>query len=116
MYLISFKKGKSYVQNIQNLSFSDPIARAFLSKPELIYSLLDPETLKYVYEKHPSICEAASQLSAAVHEEKPSSKSNTDDSEGPMPPFAYNMDEMSDDDDDEEEMEVGEGNRYDTYS
>ena len=94
-------------KNIQNLSFSDPIARAFLSKPELIYSLLDPETLKYVYEKHPSICEAASQLSAAVHEEKPSSKSNTDDSEGPMPPFAYNMDEMSDDDDDEEEMEVG---------
>ena len=75
--------------------------------------MLDPDTLKYVYEKHPSICEAASQLSAAVHEEKPSAKSNNDDSEGPMPPFAYNMDEMSDDDDDEEEMEVGEGNRYD---
>ena len=42
------------------------------------------------------LCEAAYQLAAAVHEEKP--KAGTGSDEVPAP-FAFNLDEMSDDDD-----------------
>ena len=75
----------------------DPVACAFLAKPELLYSLLDPNTLKYVHEKHPGLYEAAVQIAAAVHEEKPSHKSDAqqaggsnEDAEVPTP-FAYNL-------------------------
>jgi len=83
----------------------DPVACAFLTRPELLYSLLDQDTLKYVHERHPGLCEAAYQLAAAVHEEK-NPKVDTD---APTP-FSFNMDEMSDDDDDED-METGEVSR-----
>ena len=83
-------------------------SRAFLSKPELIYSLLDPDTLKYIYEKHPSICEAAYQLCAAIHEEKTSAKGNGEET---LAPFAFNMDEDSDDEDEAEDMDTGDVNR-----
>ena len=83
-------------------------SRAFLSKPELIYSLLDPDTLKYIYEKHPSICEAANQLCAAIHEEKSSAKGSGEET---LAPFAFNMDEDSDDDDEAEDMDTGDVNR-----
>ena len=83
-------------------------SRAFLSKPELIYSLLDPDTLKYIYEKHPSICEAAYQLCAAIHEEKSSAKGGGEET---LAPFAFNMDEDSDDDDEAEDMDTGDVNR-----
>ena len=94
----------------------DPIACGFLSKPELLLSLLDPETYKYVYERHPGLAEAAHQLAATVHEEKPSTSTGGDAS-GPANPFAYNLDEMSDDDEDEDEdMDVGPVHRQNSLS
>jgi len=107
-------------QNLENFVATcsglanDPVACAFLTKPELLYSLLDPETLKYCMEKHPGLIDAANQIAAAVYEEeKSNNKSATsstamEESEAPNP-FAYNLDEMSDDDD--EEMETGEVQR-----
>lgn len=87
----------------------DPVACAFLSKPELLYSLLDQDTLKFVHERHPGLWEAAYQLAAAVHEEKPTPKSNATPEEAEVAnPFAYNLDEMSDEDDEGEDMETGE--------
>lgn len=82
----------------------DPISCAFLSKPELLISLLDPDTLKYVSEKHPGLVEAANNLAAAVHEEKPPAVPETGpgQAEEPAGLFGYNLD-MSDDD---EEMET----------
>ena len=75
----------------------DPVACAFLTKPELLYSLMDPNTLKYVHERHPGLYEAAYHIVAAVHEEKPTPKSDTqptggstEDAEVAMP-FAYNL-------------------------
>merc|ERR1711862_135561 len=59
----------------------------------------------YVHERHPGLCEAAYQLTAAVHEEK----NPKVDADAPTP-FSFNMDEMSDDDDDED-METGEVSR-----
>ena len=83
------------------------MACAFLTKPELLYSLLDPDTLKYCMEKHPGLIDAANQIAAAVYEEDKSSNRSSAMEEADMPnPFAYNLDEMSDDDD--EEMETGE--------
>ncbi len=100
----------SQKENMENLVAtcsglaSDPIAIAFLSKPELLYSLLDPETLKYVHKNHPALIEAASQIAGSVHEERPSpSTSGGRGGEDPPPPFAYNLDEMDDDDDEEED-------------
>ena len=88
----------------------DPIACGFLSKPELLLSLLDPDTYKYVYEKHPGLAEAAYQLAATVHEEKPSTSSGNDgESSGYANPLSYHLDEMSDDDDDDEDMDVSQG-------
>lgn len=85
------------------------MACAFLSKPELLYSLLDQDTLKFVHERHPGLWEAAYQLAAAVHEEKPTPKSNATPEEAEVAnPFAYNLDEMSDEDDEGEDMETGE--------
>ena len=106
-------------QNLENFVATcsglanDPVACAFLTKPELLYSLLDPDTLKYCMEKHPGLIDAANQIAAAVYEEeKSNNKSSTstamEESEAPNP-FAYNLDEMSDDDD--EEMETGEVQR-----
>ena len=88
----------------------DPIACGFLSKPELLLSLLDPDTYKYVYEKHPGLAEAAYQLAATVHEEKPSTSSGNDgESSGYANPLSYHLDEMSDDDDEDEDMDVSQG-------
>lgn len=86
----------------------DPVSCAFLTKPELLISLLDQETLKYVSERHPGLVEAANYLAAAVHEEKPASSSEAGPSHGEdaAAPFAYNLDDMSDDD---EEMEAAAG-------
>jgi len=88
----------------------DPIACGFLTKPELLLSLLDPDTYKYVYEKHPGLAEAAYQLAATVHEEKPSTSSGNDgESSGYANPLSYHLDEMSDDDDEDEDMDVSNG-------
>ena len=88
----------------------DPIACGFLTKPELLLSLLDPDTYKYVYEKHPGLAEAAYQLAATVHEEKPSTSSGNDgESSGYANPLSYHLDDMSDDDDEDEDMDVSQG-------
>ena len=82
-----------------------------MTKPELLHSLLDANTLKYVYEKHPGLIEAAYQLAAAVYEEKNLPKQANPGAQAEPEvsnPFSYNLDEMSDDDDDGDEMETGE--------
>jgi len=80
----------------------DLSAQAFLTRPELLIHLLDPETLKKVGEAHPSLCEAANNLAAAVHEEQVSGStpSQPQETQG----GSYFLDEMSD-----EEMEEDDG-------
>ena len=80
-----------------------------MTKPELLHSLLDHNTLKYVYERHPGLIDAVSQLAIAVHEEKTkaSNKEQNQTEAEVSNPFSYNLDEMSEDDDDED-METGE--------
>jgi len=91
----------------------DPVACAFISKPELMLSLLHPETFKYVAEKHPCLIEVANNLAneVAILESKPGASSSDQNKEGNSSgatnPFAYHLDEMSDDDfDDDESMET----------
>ncbi len=92
----------------------DPVALALLSKPEMLLMLLKMETVKKLGQQHPSLCEALSNLAAAVHEERATtSRTGPGPSagDGRVPaPFSYHLDELSgQDDDDEEQMEVGEG-------
>lgn len=79
----------------------DLTAQAFLTRPELLIHLLDPETLKKVAETHPSLCEAANNLAAAVHEEQASGSVPSQPQEAGG---SYFLDEMSD-----EEMEEDDG-------
>jgi len=88
----------------------DPVACAFLTKPELMLSLLHPDTFKYVAEKHPGLIEVANILAALVLESRPGDKdaeasggasSGAGAGAAAANPFAYHLDEMSDDDDDE---------------
>ena len=55
---------------------NDPVACAFLTKPELMLSLQHPDTFKYVAEKHPGLIEVANNLSAIVLESGASKDSN----------------------------------------
>jgi len=93
----------------------DPIACAFLSKPELMLSLKDQETFKYVAEKHPGLIEVANNLAALILESKPSADKDAAGGEAAAAaasnPFAYHLDDMSDDDydDDDDAMDTGEG-------
>jgi len=82
----------------------DPVACAFLSKPELMLSLLHPQTFKYVAEKHPGLIEVANNLAALILETKASEKDSEPSAAAAAAPnpFAYHLDEMSDDEDYEE--------------
>ena len=80
----------------------DQVAQGFLTRPELLLHLLDPDTLGKVAKSHPSLLEAANNLAAAVHEEQQSAGRG-----GEEPGAAageagaggsYYLDEMSDDD------------------
>merc|ERR1712037_1082593 len=76
---------------------TDLVAQAFLTRPELLLHLIEPETLTKVGEEHPSILEAAHNLAAAVHEEQSQGAGKEEErSTG----GSYYLDEMSD-----EEME-----------
>ena len=63
-------------ENMDNLAAAcqglseDQVAQGFLTRPELLLHLLDPDTLGKVAKSHPSLLEAAKNLSAAVHEEQ----------------------------------------------
>jgi len=99
-------------ENMENLAAAcpglqeDPIAQAFLTKPNLLIHLLDQDTLKLVAQKHPALLEAAHNLAAAVHEEvargntlsgsKSEIERDTDSS------ATYFLDEMSDEEMEEE--------------
>jgi len=90
----------------------DPVACAFLSKPELMLNLLHPDTFKYVAEKHPGLIEVANNLAALILESKPGSSGSAEKKSGDgggssssSNPFAYHLDEMSDEEYDEEEDE-----------
>jgi len=100
-------------ENMDNLAAAcqglsgDQVAQGFLTRPELLLHLLDPETLAKVAKSHPSLLEAAKNLSAAVHEEQQSAGRVGEEA---LPGGAgsgggsYYLDEMSDD-----EMEGEEG-------
>lgn len=92
--------------NMENLAAAVPglaedmSAQAFLTRPELLLHLLDPDTFKKVGEKHPSLCEAANNLAAAVHEEQATegAAAGQQQQEG----GSYFLDEMSDEEMEEE--------------
>lgn len=80
---------------------TDLVAQSFLTRPELLQHLLDPETLAKVGASHPCILEAANNLAAAVHEEQ--AKGGRDQEQAaPASGGSYYLDEMSDDDMEEE--------------
>jgi len=86
----------------------DQVAQGFLTRPELLLHLLDPDTLGKVAKSHPSLLEAANNLSAAVHEEQQSAgrggeAAGTGGREAGVG-GSYYLDEMSD-----EEMEGEDG-------
>jgi hypothetical protein len=91
---------------------TDPVAQAFLTRPQLLIHLLDQDTIKLVGEKHPALLEAAHNLAAAVHEEAASSRSSgsqtTDTTERETESSgAYFLDDMSDEEMDEDDGEAG---------
>jgi len=77
----------------------DMIAQGFLTKPELLLHLLNPDTLEKVAKNHPSLLEAAKNLSAAVHEEQQSAGRTGENVPGnpEVGGGSYYLDEMSDD-------------------
>lgn len=51
---------------------NDQLGKSFLTKPDLLTHLCDPETLSKIAKTHPCLLEAANNLAAAVHEEQQS--------------------------------------------
>ena len=50
----TYNVGPTYLDVILfYFTHQDPVACAFLTRPELLHSLLDQDTLKYVHERHP---------------------------------------------------------------
>ena len=75
-------------------------------------NLLHPDTFKYVAEKHPGLIEVANNLAALILESKPGSSGSAEKKSGDgagssssSNPFAYHLDEMSDEEYDDEEDE-----------
>jgi len=78
-------------------------AQAFLTRPELLLQLLDPDTLKRIGESHPSLIEAANNLAAAVHgEEQAMGGGGGARGEHEAAGGSYFLDEMSDEEMEEE--------------
>ena len=100
-------------ENLDNLCAAcpglseDSLAQAFLTKPDLLTHLCDPEVMAKITEAHPCLLEAAKNLAAAVHEEKQASarsgSSAAPESEASTGGGSYYLDEMSDDEMDTEE-------------
>lgn len=87
----------------------DKIAQAFLTRPELLGQMLDPDTLRRVGENHPALLEAAHNLAAAVHEEQASSgrgASSSSEPGGESEPGSYFLDEMSDEEMEEDDTDA----------
>jgi len=83
---------------------NDQLGKSFLTKPDLLTHLCDPETLGKIAKSHPSLLEAANNLAAAVHEEQQSAgRSGASEQEAAdrLGGGSYYLDEMSD-----EEMET----------
>lgn len=80
---------------------TDLVAQGFLTRPELLLHLLDPNTLAKVAAEHPCILEAAHNLAAAVHEEQATGTVRQGEQEQPSSTGtgggSYYLDEMSDD-------------------
>jgi len=79
---------------------TDLVAQAFLTRPELLLHLIEPETLTKVGEEHPSILEAAHNLAAAVHEEQSQGAAGKEEERSTG--GSYYLDEMSDEEMDED--------------
>ncbi|XP_040575526.1 ubiquitin-like protein 7 [Lepeophtheirus salmonis] len=91
----------SFIATCPNLA-GDRIAQSYLSKPEMLIHLLDPDTIIKVGKNHPGVIEAIEHLSALVQEEAKAVPSGSQNNE--ISPFSYHMDDMSDED---EEMSDG---------
>merc|ERR1719434_527344 len=78
---------------------TDLVAQAFLTRPELLLHLIEPDTLTKIGQEHPSILEAAHNLVAAVHEEQSQGAGKEEErSSG----GSYYLDEMSDEEMDDD--------------
>jgi len=78
---------------------TDLVAQAFLTRPELLLHLIEPDTLTKIGQEHPSILEAAHNLAAAVHEEQSQGAGKEEErSSG----GSYYLDEMSDEEMDDD--------------
>ena len=99
-------------ENMDNLSAACPglsddlLAQSFLTRPDLLAHLCDPEILKKMAETHPCLLEAANNLAAAVHEEEQSSSRTAPATAAATEAGSYYLDEMSD-----EEMETDEAHQ-----
>ena len=99
-------------ENMENLAAACPglshdlVAQSFLTRPDLLAQLCDPETLNSLARTQPALLEAANNLAAAVHEEQQSLGRSRVASQGEAGTSggSYYLDEMSD-----EEMETEEG-------
>eukprot|EP00096_Caligus_rogercresseyi_P003699 TRINITY_DN1712_c0_g2_i1.p1 TRINITY_DN1712_c0_g2~~TRINITY_DN1712_c0_g2_i1.p1 ORF type:complete len:393 (-),score=126.70 TRINITY_DN1712_c0_g2_i1:123-1301(-) len=88
----------SFIATCPHLA-GDRIAQSYLSKPEMLIHLLDPETIVKVGKNHPGVIEAIEHLSALVQEEAKAVPSGSSGSQGAeISPFSYHMDDMSDED------------------
>jgi hypothetical protein len=70
---------------------------AILQDPELLTTLTDPTNIHKVLERHPSLLEAATHLSASFHEENSSSQSSASLLGRGSLNYNYSLDLMSDD-------------------
>jgi len=102
-------------ENMDNFSAAcpglenDQLGKSFLTKPDLLTHLCDPETLSKIAKTHPCLLEAANNLAAAVHEEQQSagrSGASDQDAAERLGGGSYYLDEMSD-----EEMETDDDNQ-----
>jgi len=75
---------------------TDMVAQGFLTRPELLLHLLEPDTLTKVSSSHPCILEAAHNIAAAVHEEQAGAREQEQSTASGG--GSYYLDEMSDDD------------------
>jgi hypothetical protein len=70
---------------------------AILQDPELLTTLTDPTNIHKVLERHPSLLEAATHLSASFHEENSNSQSSASLLGRGSSSYNYSLDLMSDD-------------------
>ncbi|KAF5299284.1 hypothetical protein FQA39_LY02457 [Lamprigera yunnana] len=79
----------------------DPVAVAIIRDPELIFNMIEENSISRAAEHHPSLLEALHRIAAFVREES----SNTNHNQaGTSSGYSYSLEVLSDDDDDMESL------------